>query len=122
MPFVIVPGSKELPTIGPSSLPSMWSMTGASTFHSPAPFRLKAEQGTATLCARPGPVLNKTTLATIRLRRNALIVSVQYIMRRMPHAGSRAVVAIFVVDPLMILADFLLYLLAWIDLWTAEAR
>ena len=92
--------------------------------HLPLSSTIPAKSGTGhgyTL-RQTWPGAQQTTLATIRLRRNALIVSVQYIMRRMPHAGSRAVVAIFVVDPLMILADFLLYLLAWIDLWTAEAR
>jgi hypothetical protein len=69
MPFVAVPGSRIVPTIGPSSLPSISSMTGASTFQPPLALRLKAEQGTSTLCPRLGPALNTTRLATARLRR-----------------------------------------------------
>src|SRR5580700_11817988 len=69
MPFVAVPDSRLVPTIGPSSLPSISSMTGASTFQPPLALRLKAEQGTARLCPRLGPAPNITRLARAKLRR-----------------------------------------------------
>jgi hypothetical protein len=68
MPFIVDPTATVVPTIA-SSLPSMASMTGASTFHPPCASWAKAEQGMGALSPRLGPALSNTTLATATLRR-----------------------------------------------------
>ena len=91
MPFVAVPGLRMVPTIGPSRLPSISSMTGARTFQPPLALRLKAEQGTSTLCARLGPALNITRLARARLRRlRDALIGVELTVAE-SQAGKRAV-------------------------------
>ena len=66
----IDPAGMVVPTIGPRDLPSMYSITGASTFQPPCVVRAKAEQGIGIFCAEPGSALSNTTLAAAILNRD----------------------------------------------------
>src|SRR5438270_7689966 len=69
MPLAMIPGRNVVPTIGPSILPSISSMTGASTFQPPSALCAKAEQGSGRLCARLGMLARRPRILRLAVQR-----------------------------------------------------